>query len=125
METGKPEVEVFPYRLPSDETVSKFLNLLRGIKGVSRVMMHGPSIYYRRFIEVGGKKIVLRIQVGKFWVEMETLEELETLKEVCRQVFPYGFELKVGRFTREKEPLSGRRLVLRMDTCFLEGGEEE
>ncbi len=124
MEPGKPEVEVFPYRLPSDETVSKFLNLLRGVKGVSRVMMHGPPIYYRRSIEVGGKKIVLRIQVGKFWVEMETLEELETLREVCRQVFPYGFELKVGRFSVGKEPLSGRRLVLRMDTCFLEGGEE-
>lgn len=123
MEAGKPEVEIFPYRLPSDETISRFLNLLRGIKGVSRVMMHGPSIYYRRSIEVGGRKIVLRIQVGKFWVEMETLEELEALREVCRQVFPYGFELKVGRFTREGEPLSGRRLVLRMDTCFLEGEE--
>jgi len=124
VEAQKPEVEIFPYRLPSDETVSKFLNGLREIKGVLRVMMHGPSVYYRRYIEVGGKKIVLRIQVGKFWVEMESLEELEAIRELCKRVFPYGFELKVGRFTMEKEPLSGRRLVLRMDTCFLEGGEE-
>jgi len=120
VEAEKPEVEVFPYRLPSDETVSRFLNLLREIRGISRVMMHGPSIFYRRSIRVGGKEIVLRIQVGKFWVEMESLEQLEALREICKQVFPYGFELKVGRFTGVKEALSGRRLVLRMDTCFLE-----
>ena len=122
VEAEKPEVEVFPYRLPSDETISKFLNLLREMRGVSRVMMHGPSIFYRRTIQVGGKEIVLRIQVGKFWVEMEDLEQVEALREICQQVFPYGFELKVGRFTRMKEALSGRRLVLRMDTCFLEEG---
>ena len=121
VEEERPEVEVFPYRLPSDETVSRFLTLLREMGGVCRVMMLGPSISYRKVIRVGEKPITLYIQVGKFWVEMESLERLEDLRRICQQVFPYGFELRVGRFGLAKEALSGRRMVLRMDTLEGEG----
>ncbi len=109
------EVEVFPYRFPSDETVTNFLKKIREVKGIVQVVMQGPSVFYRRRIKIGEKVIPLNIQVGRFWIEMQELEELEKLREICAEVFPYGFEMRVGKFTAPRDPLSGRRLVLRMD----------
>ena len=117
----RPEVEIFPHRLPSEETVAKFLLKVRGVEGIVQITMNGPQIYYEKKIEVAGKIIPLKIQVARFWIELESFGGLEKLKDICNETFPYGFSTKIGRFTKVQKSLSGRSFTIRMD--FLKGEE--
>lgn len=111
------EVEVFPFRLPSDETVARFLERVQGIRSVIRITMHGPQVYYGKKIEVAGKTIPLKIQVSKFWIGLGGTDEMEKLRGICNEIFPYGFSLKIGRFTRPPRArgLGGRPPIIRTD----------
>lgn len=115
----RPEVEIFPYRLPSEETLTKFLLKVREVRGIAQITMNGPRIYYERKINVVGKVIPLKIQVSKFWIELESFDGLEKLKDICNEIFHYGFSTRIGRFTRDRESLSGRNFTIRTD--FLKG----
>lgn len=115
----RPEVEIFPHRLPSEETVAKFLLKVRGVRGVVQITMNGPRIYYEKKINVAGKIIPLKIQVARFWIELESFGGLDKLKDICNETFPYGFSTKIGRFTGVQKSLSGRSFTIRTD--FLKG----
>jgi len=121
----KPEIEIFPHRLPSDETVANFLLKVRKMRGITQVTLFGPRVYYEKIIKVSGKVVPLRIQVARFWIEVEGIDVLEKLKDICDETFPYGFSIKVGRFTKYLETvgdrLRGSSLILRTD--FLKGEE--
>lgn len=121
-EKQRPEVEIFPHRLPSDETVAKFLEKVQNVGEITQITMHGPQIYYTKKIRVAEKNIPLKIQVSRFWIEMEKLDELEKLKDICNEIFSYGYSIKIGRFTKESGKalgLGGRAVVIRTD--FLKG----
>lgn len=121
----KPEIEIFPHRLPGDETVANFLLKVRKVRGITQITMFGPQVYYEKIIKVSGKIVPLKIQVARFWIEVEEIDVLEKLKDICRETFPYGFSIKVGRFTKYLETvgdiLRGGSLILRTD--FLKGKE--
>ncbi|KPV61779.1 MAG: Methyl-coenzyme M reductase I operon protein D [Candidatus Bathyarchaeota archaeon BA2] len=121
----KPEIEIFPHRLPSAETVAKFLRKMQKLMGITQITMQGPRVYYETKIDVAGKIIPLKIQVSKFWIEAAEIDEVDKIKDVCNETFPYGFSTKIGRFSKRKETaedrVGKRPPVIRMD--FL-GGEE-
>lgn len=115
----RPEIEIFPHRLPSAETIAKFLLKMQKLLGITQITMHGPRVYYETKINVAGKTIPLRIQVSRFWIEVAEIDELDRIRDICNEVFPYGFSTKIGRFTRHQETISdrvgGRPVVIRMD----------
>lgn len=113
----KPEVEIFPFRLPSDETVAKFLSKIQKMKGITQITLCGPRTYYEKKINVAGKIIPLRVQVSKFWVELEEFSEVKKLKEICKETFPYGFNVKIGRFSVYHEIDKARKTfpIIRVD----------
>jgi methyl-coenzyme M reductase subunit D len=121
----KPEIEIFPHRLPSAETVAKFLQKMQKLMGITQITMHGPPVYYETKIDVARKIIPLKIQVSKFWIEVTEIDEVDKIKDICNETFPYGFSTKIGRFSKCKEKanvrLGGRPPVIRTD--FLKCGE--
>lgn len=99
------------------ETTERFLNTVVGVKGIRRMMIHGPNLPVtvpygpargspnphsdRRIIKVGETDFELRVQAGTFIFEMEDEEAVAELKEVCDVFFtelPYQF--KVGKFMK-------------------------
>lgn len=98
-----PEVVIFPNRLCSDQTVANFLIALKKIDGVTQVIMHGPRTYdfIKRVIKVGETQdIILDIQVGKFYIEIDHPEVILAIREAADQCFTFGYRIGAGRYTK-------------------------
>jgi len=98
-----PEVVIFPNRLCSDETVAKFLEGLKEVEGITKVILHGPRTYdsTKRVIKVGKQELILDIQVGKFFIEIEHPEAIIAIQEAADEVFAqFGYRIGAGRFTK-------------------------
>ncbi len=99
------EVVIFPNRLCSDESVANFLQALRKIDGVLKVIMHGPRTYdmIKRTINVGEKELILDIQVGKFYVEIAHPEVILPLRAAADEIFTFGYRIGSGRYTKYRK----------------------
>jgi methyl-coenzyme M reductase subunit D len=98
-----PEVVIFPNRLCSDETVAKFLDGLKQVEGIIKVILQGPHTFdsTKRVIKVGKQELILDIQVGKFFVEIEQPEVIISIREVADEVFAqFGYRIGAGRYTK-------------------------
>jgi len=112
------EVEVFPHRFLKATTTEKFLNEVYSLETVERVIIHGQplpeKVYYgpargtpvnhpeRKEITVNGVPVLLTVMAGRFWIQLSNDEEIDKIEEVCKNLFPYGYNLKVGKFTRSE-----------------------
>ncbi|ADG12954.1 methyl-coenzyme M reductase operon protein D [Methanocaldococcus infernus] len=112
------EVEIFPHRYLKASTTEKFLNKLYDLKTVERVVIHGqplPKVVYygparglpvnhseRKIIEVKGVPVELTVMAGRFIVTLSDDSELEKIEEICKEMFPFGYDIKVGKFLKEK-----------------------
>ena len=117
-----PEVVIFPNRLCSDETVQKFLEALKEIDGITKVIMHGPRTYdmIKRCIKVGeSQEIILDIQVGKFYIEIDHPEVILPIREAADQIFSFGYRIGAGRYTKYQKTtmdhVRGYSLVFRKE----------
>ncbi len=115
------EVVIFPNRLCSDDTVARFLYCLRKIDGITKVIMHGPRTYdlIKRTIKIGEKEIILDIQVGKFFIEIDYPEAILSIREAADATFPFGYRIGTGRFTKYQKTtmdhVRGYSLVFRKE----------
>jgi methyl coenzyme M reductase subunit D len=94
------EIKIFPGRLPSAETIEVFLNKIAALKGAVSVTLSGTPIHYERWINMGEKSVPLKIQVQQIYIEMEEINDdrMQEAKDLCYEVFPYGFETEIGIF---------------------------
>jgi Methyl coenzyme M reductase, subunit D len=53
-----------------------------------------------------GEKVELTVQVGRIFVEMDNPGIKETIKEACRKVLPFPFEINEGIFIRTQKTIS-------------------
>ncbi len=117
-----PEILIFPTRLLSAERSEKILNALYEVKHVRHITISGeglPSTVragpatgqpvnhpQRKVINVRGEKVELCLQVGRIFVEVDDIdnvqEVLENVEKVCEELLPFGFSLEVGRFSKWK-----------------------
>ncbi|NVM30883.1 MAG: hypothetical protein HWN65_18730 [Candidatus Helarchaeota archaeon] len=126
------EVVIFPNRFCSDETVADFLECLKGIDGIIKVIMHGPRTYdiIKRVIKVGGtQEVILDIQVGKFYIEFDEPSCLVPIREAADSVFPFGYRIGVGRYTKWQKTtmdhVRGYSLVFRKELLERDSDENE
>jgi len=116
-----PEVVIFPNRLCSDETVKEFLEALRQIDGITQVIMHGPRTYdlIKRVIKVGNQELILDIQVGKFYIEIENAAVILPIREAADLAFTFGYRVGAGRYTKYQKTtmdhVRGYSLVFRKE----------
>ncbi len=117
-----PEILIFPTRLLSAERSEKLLNALYEVKHVRHITISGeglPAVVRagpatgqpvnhpeRKVITVRGEKVELCLQVGRIFVEVDDIdnvqEVLEKVEKVCEELLPFGFSLEVGRFSKWK-----------------------
>ena len=112
------EIEVFPHRYLKANTTEKFLNKVYSLDTVERIVIHGKSlpktVYYgpakgapvnhteRKEIVVQGIPVELTVMAGRFWINLENDSELEKIEEICKELFPFGYKISVGKFLKDK-----------------------
>ena len=102
------EIKVIPGRLPSAGTIEAFLNKISALKGAVSVTLSGTPIQYESWINMGERSTPLKIQVQRVYIEMEEINDdrMQDVKDLCCEVFPYGFETEIGIFRLIKETLT-------------------
>jgi len=134
------EVEVFPHRYLKAKTTEKFLNEIYSLETVERVVIHGQplpkTVYYgpargtsvhhseRKVINVHGVPVELTVMAGRFWITLKDDSEIDKIEEICRSLFPFGYNIKIGKFTRDKATVTdyikyGERVVNMMDRSLI------
>ena len=134
------EVEVFPHRYLKATTTEKFLNEIYSLDTVERVIIHGQplpkTVYYgparctpvnhseRKVINVHGVPVELTVMAGRFWITLKDDSEIEKIEEICKSLFPFGYNIKVGKFTRDRATVTdyikyGERVVNMMDRSLI------
>jgi methyl-coenzyme M reductase subunit D len=121
-----PEVLIFPNRLLSASTTEKLMTLLRDIEHVNQITLHGENIpaivnrgpnkglpvkhSERRTIKYGEAEIELRLQVGRIYVEVDDVdnvqEVIDKIKSICDEILIHGYSIEVGRYSKYRSTLS-------------------
>lgn len=116
------DIKIFPHRYLKPETSEKILNAIYDLgKDIIRVIVHGPSlpkyVYYgpargtpvnhsdRKVIKIKGEEVELTVKVGEIIVTVpyEKVMEIEKkLHKICKEIFPFGYDIYVGVFTKVK-----------------------
>lgn len=116
------EVVIFPDRLCSDETVANFLVSLKDIDGITQILLSGPRTYdlVKRKIKVGStNEIILDIQVGKFFIEIEYPEVIIDIRAAADRIFSFGYKIGAGRYNKYQKTtmdhVRGYSLTFRKD----------
>lgn len=121
-DTGSIQVEIIPGRYLTPATAQRLLNEIYEMGGVKRIMIHGPnlpkSVPYGPgkgipieenrdlLIEVGGQVFELSVQAGRIRLELESEEYLSGLKAACERALPFSFQIKQGKFFRDRMTVS-------------------
>mgnify|MGYP003829253581 CR=1 FL=1 len=119
------DVKIFPHRRLKPETTETILNELLELKGSLRFLVNGESLPNvvgygpargisvnhpdRKTITVKGKKVELLVSVGEIVVTVkeENLEEfVADTKNILEKILNFGFDVKIGSFTRTKTTVS-------------------
>jgi len=128
-----PEILIFPTRLISADRTEKLLNALYGVEHVTYVTISGeglPAVIRagpatgapvehpeRKVITVRGEKIELCLQVGRIFVEIDDIDNvqraLEKFEKICNEILPFGYSLEVGRFSKWKPTVADYKKELK------------
>jgi methyl-coenzyme M reductase subunit D len=112
-----PQVRVVPTRMLKPETAERLLNMLAGIAGIRRMMIHGPGLPKlvpygpargspnphsdRRAIHVGDAEVALSLRVGEVILEVEDASVIEDIRSHCDAFFTkFPYQLQEGRFMK-------------------------
>lgn len=94
METlEKPEIEIMPKRLMPSAKAEDFAQLLKETGMISEVL-------FKKHKYSGGGYLVGRFILIISFPSPE--EVIEKIRPLCEQVMPYGYYVRVGRFTKPR-----------------------
>lgn len=104
------QVQIFPHRLIGANRTEKILNELLKVESIRRIVVQGPKLYKddpeRRMIQIEDKKFILEVMVGRILLELYDAEEIDTIKEICDEHLPCGFEVHLGKFMRTQKTVT-------------------
>lgn len=107
------DIEIFPHRLLNVDTAERLLNDLDGIKGIKRMLIHGPRLPPvreghpdRRTIIISGEEVDVQVKPGRILLEIESEEVIDAIKEVCEEHLPFGYNIHIGHFIRKQKTVS-------------------
>ena len=107
------DIEIFPHRLLNVDTAERLLNDLDGVKGIKRMLIHGPRLPPvreghpdRRTIVIGGEEVDVQVKPGRILLEIESEEVIDDIKEVCEEHLPFGYNIHIGHFIRKQKTVS-------------------
>ena len=117
MNAAFPQVRIVPIRMLKPQTAERLLNMLAGINGIRRIMIHGPGLPKkvpygpargcpnphsdRKAIRVADAEIALSLQVGMVVLEVEDASVIEEIRSLCDGFFvEFPYLLQEGRFMK-------------------------
>lgn len=125
------EIEIFPRRLLSADRVEKILNSIIRLGMAENIILHGPKLPKYvvvpsrehpmgirvetghedlRKIRFGSEEVELTVKVGRIIIQpikgVDLDVFLERLKEMCNEQLPFGFDIRVGQFTKTQPTIS-------------------
>ena len=96
-EQVQTEIEIMPRRLMPEKKAEDLMQLMKGVEYVTHVLIH--SISYK-----GDEQAI-----GRFFIRITEKSKadyvLNKLKPICEQSMPFGYDVRVGRFTKTKPTL--------------------
>ena len=115
------EIEIFPKRLLSSDTLEELLNSIIQLGMAKNVILQGPRLskYYvnvmsyredSRRIKFGDREIDLEVKVGRIIIQpmegVDLQDLLNKLREICDVTLPFGFFIRTGQFTKMRPTIS-------------------
>lgn len=93
----KPEIQIFPMRLLSEKTALPLIDRINNIESVTKVEYKGFNSQDRE-----------DFRIGWIWVELSSEDEaaVEAIKGICTEHLPFGYDIKIGRFTKYRATTS-------------------
>jgi len=121
-DTEPVQVEIFPFRILTPETAQRLLSEIYRNGGIIRIMIQGPNL--PRFVtfgpakgmpidankqgllELGDQAFELTVKVGRIRLELESEKYLDGVRAACERALPFTFQIKKGKFFRDKMTVS-------------------
>jgi methyl-coenzyme M reductase subunit D len=106
------DIEIFPHRLLSANTIEKLLNDLEAVEGIKKLIIQGQRLPSEeinpehRKIKVKGEEIDLQVQTGRVLMEIENEEIIDEIKAICEDHLPFGFNIHIGTFIRKQKTVT-------------------
>jgi len=115
------EIEIFPKRLLSSNTLEELLNSIIQLRMAKNVILQGPRLskYYVNVmndredlgrIKFGEREIDLEVKVGRIIIQpmedVDLKDLLNELREICNRILPFGFFIRAGQFTKIRPTIS-------------------
>ncbi len=125
------EIEIFPKRLLSASRVEKILNSIISLGMAKNIILHGPKLPKYvvvpsrehltgirvetghedlKRIRFGDKEVELTVKVGRIIIQPIEGIDLnvfsEKLREICNELLPFGFDIRMGQFTKTRPTIS-------------------
>lgn len=115
------EIEVFPKRLLSSDTLEQLLDSINRLGMAKNVILQGPKLPRNygnimtirgdeRRIRFGEKEIDLEVKVGRIIIQPKEGVDLQIflndLREICNVALPFGFSIRTGLFTKQRPTVS-------------------
>lgn len=94
----KEQIEVFPYRVLSEETTKKLLRRISKVEGVLQVI---PQVLRYEDGEEVTKRIIVALD-GTSPVE----KVFKKIDDICRELLPFGYMLRTGVFIKPRPTVS-------------------
>ncbi|MEN4017966.1 MAG: methyl-coenzyme M reductase operon protein D [Methanobacterium sp.] len=109
------DIEIFPHRLLNVDTAERLLNSLDSIEGIKKMIIHGPRLPPAKeghpdskTIVINGEEVKMQVKPGRILLEIEAEEVIDSIKEVCEDELPFGYNIHIGQFIRKQKTVSDK-----------------
>jgi methyl-coenzyme M reductase subunit D len=106
------DIEIFPHRLLSADTAERLLNDLDSLEGIRRMVIQGPRLSpeekgpEHRTMVLKGEEVTIQVKPGRIFIEIDSEEVIEDIRDKCEDNLPFGYNIHVGRFIRKQKTVS-------------------
>lgn len=129
MQPSPEDIEIFPNRILGAKTAERLFEKLSGIEGIEGLIIQGPRVKSdaREKITFKGKEMELSVAVSRIILRSKNADKVaEKLREICDDLLPFGYSIRIGKFTKDYPTLHDYKLAYIMQLRDNRGeGDEE
>ncbi|MDK2794867.1 MAG: methyl-coenzyme reductase subunit [Archaeoglobaceae archaeon] len=128
MQPSPEDIEIFPNRILGAKTAERLFEKISGIEGVEGLIIQGPRIKsdVREKIKFKGKEMELSVAVSRIILRSRDADKVvEKLREICNDLLPFGYSIRIGKFTKDYPTLHDYKLAYIMQLREDRGEEDE
>ncbi len=128
MQPSPEDIEIFPNRILGAKTTERLLDRILELEGVEGFIIQGPRVKSdaREKIVFKGKEMELSVAVSRIILRSKNADKVvERLHEICRDLLPFGYSIRIGKFTKDYPTLHDYKVAYIMQLREQNEGDEE